>query len=72
MNGTTKPELIKLDKPERKRTYIFASSRVEIENVVAVGVRQSGTHRLETADGRKWIVSTGWLAIELDMDEWTF
>lgn len=43
-----------------------------LTNVVAVGVRPSGTHRVETGDGKKWIIPGGWLAIELDMDEWTF
>jgi hypothetical protein len=62
----------KLEPPERKRIYHFPGRSIVIENVVAVAVRPGGTHRLETADGRKWIVNPGWLAIELDMDAWTF
>jgi hypothetical protein len=58
--------------PKRGRTYLFPSGKVAFENVVAVCVRPSGTHRLELADGRKVIVNPGWLAVELDMDEWTF
>ena len=58
----------KLDKPERKRTYHFPGHTITIENVVTVCVRLSGTHRLESADGRKWIINPGWSAIELDMD----
>lgn len=65
-------EFTKLDPPERRRVYHFPGGKVEIENVAAVCVRSSGTHRIETADGKKYIVNPGWLAIELDMDGWTF
>jgi hypothetical protein len=59
--------------PERKRTYHFpGGQQIALENVTAILVRPSGTHRLETADGRRWIVPPGWLAIELEMDSWTF
>lgn len=62
----------KLTPPEKKRIYHFPGRSLAIENVVAVCVRPSGSHRLETADGKKWIVNPGWLAIELDMEAWTF
>lgn len=70
-------EMVKLSAPERSRTYVFAIKgggfvNVNLMNVVAVCVRPSGTHRLETANGRKHIVPPGWLRIELDVDEWTF
>ena len=58
--------------PEKRRTYRFANGAVSFENVVAVGVRKSGTHRIETEDGLKHIVPTGWLAITLDIKDWTF
>jgi hypothetical protein len=67
------PTLTKLAVPERKRTYLFPGGEtVTIDNVIAVGVRSSGTHRVEAADGMKWIIPPGWLAICLDMDAWTF
>lgn len=65
-------EFTKLGCPERKRIYHFPAGTIAVENVIAVCVRPSGTHRLETSDGRKYIVPAGWLAIELDMDVWTF
>jgi hypothetical protein len=39
--------------------------------VTAVAVSQSGTHRLESKNGKR-IVPTGWIAIEVDCDEWSF
>ncbi len=72
MNELKKPEMTPLNAPERKRTYHYADGgKMEIFNVVALCVRPSGSHRLETKDGRKWIIAAGWMAIELDMDEWT-
>jgi hypothetical protein len=68
---TEKPAMTTLDPPEKKRTYHFAQRSFVLENVVALCVRPSGTHRLETADGRKWIVPTGWLVIELEVEAWT-
>ncbi len=67
-----KPVMQQFSPPERKRTYHFPNGKLVIENVVAICVRPSGTHRLDSADGRKWIVSSGWIAIELDVDDWTF
>lgn len=66
------PEFVRLAETEKSRTYHYAGHSLTIQNVTAVCVRSSGTHRLETADGRKWIVNAGWLAIELDVPEWTF
>lgn len=70
-NKKDKPVMTKLEHIEKKRTYIFPSGKVELLNVTAICVRPSGTHRLETQDGRKWIVNPGWLAIELDVQDWT-
>lgn len=67
-----KPEFVDLIAPERKRTYHFPTGDVSFCDVVRVCVRPSGTHRLETADGKKHIVNPGWLALTLDMDAWTF
>jgi hypothetical protein len=61
-----------INPPERSRTYHYADGRtLAMKDVRALCVRPSGTHRLETADGRKWIVAPGWVAIELDVDDWT-
>lgn len=68
-----KIEMQALSPPEKSRTYHFPGGEMlRLENVVAVCVRSSGTHRLETGDGRKWIVPTGWIGIELEVDTWTF
>lgn len=66
-------EIRKLDSPERKRIYIFpGGDRVEFVHVTGLEVRPSGRHRVETADGQKAIVAAHWLAIEIDVDAWTF
>jgi hypothetical protein len=57
--------------PERKRTYHFPTSNVSFVNVRRIEFRESGKHRIETADGRKALVNTGWDWIELDIDDWT-
>lgn len=69
--GDTKPEPKALNPPERKRTYVFASGRVEFENVTHLEVRPSGGHRLHYGPNLKAIVAPGWLAIILDVDGWT-
>lgn len=69
--SSDKPEFVELDPPEKKRTYHFPGRSITLKNVVALCVRPSGSHRLETADGRKWIVPPSWLAIELEVEAWT-
>lgn len=65
-------KFVTLSPSERKRTYHYSDgSNFAVANVERIYVRPSGTHRLETSDGRKWIVVPGWVAIELDVDEWT-
>jgi hypothetical protein len=59
------------DIQEQKRTYHFSDGKLVIENVVKFAMPGS-THRLETADGRKFIVKNNWQAIELDVPEWSF
>lgn len=57
---------------EKSRTYIFpGGNRVTVEGVVTLCVRPSGTHRLQTQNGKKVIVAAGWLAIEVDATEWS-
>jgi len=62
-----------LNPPERSRTYVYpeGEGNLTYENVVRLEVRASGTHRLETADGKKVFVRPGWKAVEIDTDEWT-
>lgn len=57
---------------EKWRIYHFPTGTLKIEHVIKLCVRPSGTHRLETADGTKWIIPVGWIAIEIDSDEWIF
>jgi hypothetical protein len=61
-----------LNPPERTRTYYFRTRELTFENVTRVEVRESGKHRIETADGRKAFVNTGWLWMEIEADNWTF
>lgn len=62
-----------LNPPEKSRTYHYGGGdSVTFENVVRVEIRESGKHRIETADGRKALVSPGWLWMEIDTPEWTF
>ena len=57
---------------ERSRTYVFPSGyHYTVVGVTAVSVSPSGTHRLESKDGKR-IIHTGWIAIEIDCDEWSF
>ncbi len=65
-------EFIELKSPENKRTYVFPDMQVELVDVKRICVSSSGTHRLETADGKKHIVPKGWRHIILEMDAWTF
>lgn len=58
---------------ERKRTYHYGGDEtLVLQNVTRIEVRDSGTHRLETADGRKLFVRPEWLWIEIDTDDWVF
>ena len=62
-----------LEPMESWREYTFpGGDKVKIENVAKVAVSESGTHRLETSTGRKHIVSSGWIHIEIDVAAWTF
>lgn len=70
-------EMKQIDPPERTRVYIFPNGvELHYKNVIAVGVSESGTHRLELAEstgiGRFVIIPPGFIAIELDIDDWTF
>lgn len=58
---------------EQTRTYYFPNNeQVKLMNVVELIVRDSGTHRLKTADNKLHIIPIGWLHIEIeDKGEWT-
>lgn len=65
-------EFLPIDPPERWRQYSFGNGMtIEIPEVIKLAVSQSGTHYLEDAKGRKYIVAPKWLAIEIDVDEWS-
>lgn len=64
---------VELNPPERSRTYYFpGGGKVVFENVTRIEVRESGKHRIETANGRKAFVSPSWIMMEVDTDQWTF
>lgn len=64
--------MIKIQPPEKERTYKFPSGdSISFFCVSAIKVSDSGNHRLETEDGLKHIVSSGWLSISIEVDKWT-
>lgn len=66
--------MVKLDWQEceeQTRVYMFPSGKMTIANVTRVAVSNT-THRLETSDGRKFIIPSGWLAIEIMAADWSF
>lgn len=59
-------ELKELEKTEASRTYTFPDgAKVVLKDVTHFLARESGTHRLKTADGKLHIVQSGWLHIEI-------
>jgi hypothetical protein len=67
----------KLNPTEKVRTYIYPPAyvgapegRFIVTNVTEINVSPSGTHYLECDEG-KVIMRCGWMAILLDVDEWT-
>lgn len=57
----------------QNRIYTFpGNEKISINEITSINVSKSGTHRLNTADGKKHIVPSGWLHIEFDAKEWTF
>lgn len=57
---------------ETRRVYLFpGGTAIKVDNVTRICVRPSGGHRLETSDGRKFIIAPGWLAIEVVADRWS-
>jgi hypothetical protein len=56
---------------EASRAYIFPSGEVAVLRVVRICIRPSGTHRLETESGEKYVIPTGWLALRIDAKSWS-
>jgi hypothetical protein len=56
---------------EKSRTYHFRRGSVTLNNVTHFLARSSGTHRLQTKDGKLHIISKGWLHIEIDAESFT-
>lgn len=64
--------MITLDPPENSRAYYYGDgSSVLFKKVLRLKVSDSGTHRIETSDGMKHIVSPGWRYITIDTESWT-
>ena len=59
---------------EHKRVYYFPKGdKVELYDIVEIIVRESGNHRIKTADGNLHIVASGWLHIEIEgFGDWVF
>lgn len=65
-------EMTKLEPQEAFMTYTFPDGqRVVLKDVTHFLSRQSGVHRLRTADGRLYIVPVGWIHIEIEATEFT-
>lgn len=66
-----KPEFTNVN--EQNRTYTFpGGSVITLNDVVSINVSKSGTHRINTKDGKKHIIPSGWIHIEFDAADWTF
>lgn len=58
---------------EQKRTYHYSDGTTDtIDGVVSINVSKSGTHRINTVDGKKHIVPPGWRRISFEAADWTF
>jgi hypothetical protein len=67
------PKFIELISGESFREYTFPGGDVvRIEDVARIAVSDSGTHRIETKNGQKHIVPTGWIHIMFNAASWTF
>lgn len=70
-----KEEIMKfaeISEGEKSRTYHYQGGGCfTILKAARICVRPSGTHRIETEDGKKYIVSAGWMAIEIVADNWS-
>lgn len=63
---------VELSPVERSRTYHFPNGqKFTFNNVARIEIRSSGKHRIETTDGKRAFVNTGWEVLEIDVDAWT-
>lgn len=61
-----------LNPAEKSRTYTFPTGlRITYDNVVRIEIRESGKHRIETADGKKAFICPGWVALDIDTPVWS-
>lgn len=51
---------------EKTRVYDFGDKQVALEDVRELIVRDSGSHRVRTADGKLHIIAKGWIAVHID------
>ncbi len=66
-------EFKELDYPEISRTYVFPKEQFfTVNGVESIAVSKSGSHRLNTTSGEKFIIHPSWLAIIIDTDNWSF
>jgi len=57
---------------EKQRIYYFpGGDKVVLNEVIELLVRESGTHRIKTADKKLHIIPNNWIHIEIDDSEWT-
>lgn len=61
---------VELTEGEQTRTYHFPDASITVERVIRFAV-SSTTHRLETSDGKKWIIPNGFVAIEVEATRWS-
>ena len=72
MADEAKPEMTALDPTEKSRTYTLPGGEsITLQNVTHFLARESGTHRLKTADGKLHIIPPGWLHVAIDAGNWT-
>lgn len=55
-------------KTESSRVYVFVGARIKLENVIELCIGSSGIHKLKTNDGKKHIIASGWIHIEIDSE----
>ncbi len=70
-------EFKEIDPIEVSRTYGFPNEEmITIDGAYELAVSDSGKHYINSIDEDgnelKWIVNTGWLAICIDVEEWSF
>lgn len=62
--------VIKLN--EKQRIYYFpGGDKVVLNDIIELVVRESGTHRIKTADNKLHIIPDTWIHIEINASDWT-